>query len=92
VTGDLNLDVLEGKNALEVKHANVSKARAVSLWLSRETWPFILATGDDNNDEVLFTQLPDSAYSIKIGLDISEALYYLESPTQLRLLLNEIAK
>ncbi len=92
LTGDLNLDVLEGKNVLEVKNANVSKARAVSLWLSRENWQFILAAGDDNNDEALFTQLPDSSFSIKIGLDISEARYYLESPTQLRRLLNEIVK
>jgi trehalose 6-phosphate synthase/phosphatase len=92
VTGDLNLDVLEGKKVLEVKHANVSKANVASLWLARENWEFILAAGDDSNDEALFAQLPDTAYSIKIGLDISEARAYLESSTQLRQLLNEIVK
>jgi trehalose 6-phosphate synthase/phosphatase len=89
-TGDLNLDVLEGKSVLEIKPVNVSKARAVSMWLSRNGWQFILAAGDDNNDEVMFSGLPASAYTIKIGLDISEARYYLESPTQLRRLLSEI--
>jgi trehalose 6-phosphate synthase/phosphatase len=89
-TGDLNLDVLEGKSALEIKPVNVSKARAVSTWLSRDHWQFILAAGDDNNDEVMFSELPDNAYTIKIGLDISEARYYLESPAQLRRLLSEL--
>ena len=89
-TGDLNLDVLEGKHVLEIKPVSVSKARAVSMWLARDRWQFILAAGDDNNDEVMFSQLPATAYSIKIGLDISEARYYLESPTQLRRLLSEI--
>jgi trehalose 6-phosphate synthase/phosphatase len=90
-TGDLNLDVLEGKSALEIKPVNVSKARAVAAWLARQDWQFILAAGDDANDELLFTQLPESAYTIKIGLDISEARYYLDSPAELRLLLSEIA-
>jgi trehalose 6-phosphate synthase/phosphatase len=89
-TGDLNLDILEGKSVLEIKPVNVSKARAVSTWLSRNSWRFILAAGDDNNDEVMFSQLPANAYTIKIGLDISEARYYLESPAQLRRLLSEI--
>jgi trehalose 6-phosphate synthase/phosphatase len=89
-TGDLNLDVLEGKSVLEIKPVNVSKARAVAAWLSRGRWKFILAAGDDNNDEVMFSQLPESAYTIKIGLDISEARYYLESPAELRRLLTEI--
>jgi trehalose 6-phosphate synthase/phosphatase len=91
LTGDLNLDVLEGKNVLEVKPINVSKARAISLWLSQGNWQFILSAGDDNNDEVLFSQLPDSAFSIKIGLDISEARYHLESPEHLRRLLKEVS-
>ena len=56
----------------------------------RFSWRFILAAGDDNNDEVMFSQLPANAYTIKIGLDISEARYYLESPAQLRRLLSEI--
>jgi len=38
----------------------------------------------------MFSQLPDNAYTIRIGLDISEARYYLESPAQLRRLLSEI--
>jgi trehalose 6-phosphate synthase/phosphatase len=90
-TGDLNLDVLEGKRALEIKPVNVSKANAVSMWLSRGSWQFILAAGDDNNDEVMFSGLPADAFTIKIGLDISEARFYLESPTRLRQLLSEIA-
>ncbi|MBN2551377.1 MAG: bifunctional alpha,alpha-trehalose-phosphate synthase (UDP-forming)/trehalose-phosphatase [Spirochaetales bacterium] len=90
-TGDLGLDVLEGKNVLEIKPVNVSKARAVSMWLARDRWQFILAAGDDNNDEVMFSQLPESAYSIKIGPDISEARYYLDSPAHLRQLLAELA-
>jgi trehalose 6-phosphate synthase/phosphatase len=89
-TGDLNLDVLEGKSVLEIKPVNVSKARAVSKWLPANSWQFIMAAGDDNNDEVMFSELPATAYTIKIGMDISEARYYLESPTQLRRLLYEI--
>jgi len=89
-TGDLNLDVLEGKSVLEIKPVNVSKTRALSMWLSRNSRQFILAAGDDTNDEVMFAQLPEWSYTIKIGLDISEARYYLESPGHLRRLLSEI--
>jgi trehalose 6-phosphate synthase/phosphatase len=90
--GDLGLDVLESEKALEVMNANISKGRAASLWLAREPWDFILAAGDDPTDEAMFSLLPESAFSIRIGLDISAARFYLESSQRLRQLLKELIK
>jgi len=90
MTGDLNLDVLEINTVLEVKQANINKSQAVGQWLADKKWQFVLAAGDDSTDEEVFTQLSASSYSIKVGMGISEARFYVESPGHLRRLLREL--
>ena len=59
-------------------------------WISKKQWDFILAVGDDLTDEDFFAKLPDTAYSIKVGLGSSLAKFYMESVDKVRGLLENI--
>lgn len=63
----MNVAVLEGSKAVEVKNAGAHKGRAAMRWLSRQGWDFIFAAGDDHTDEDMFSALGEQAYSIKVG-------------------------
>ncbi|KPL00530.1 MAG: trehalose-6-phosphate synthase [candidate division Zixibacteria bacterium SM23_73_3] len=90
LTANLNLGVLEGSKVIEIKSVGINKGRAALHWLSKNTWDFILAIGDDWTDEDLFAILPESAYSIKVGLSPSKAKFNLDSVEQVRSLLKEL--
>ncbi len=60
------LELLQGNKVLEIKNPRINKGTAAQRWLRRD-YDFILALGDDITDEELFTALPKSAYSLKIG-------------------------
>jgi trehalose 6-phosphate synthase/phosphatase len=90
LTANLNLQVLEGNKVVEVKNTGVNKGRAALPWISRKTWDFILAIGDDLTDEDIFRVLPATAWSIKVGFSASVAKFSLGSPSQVRPLLREM--
>jgi trehalose 6-phosphate synthase/phosphatase len=73
LTANLKLDIAEGNKIVEVKNAGINKGHAAMKWISKKKWGFILAIGDDVTDEDLFRELPEFAYSIKIGLAPSRA-------------------
>ncbi len=89
LTANLNLQVLEGSRAIEIKNTGVNKGQAALRWLSKD-WGFIMAAGDDATDEDLFGALPDSAYSIKVGLGPSRAKFNLSSTDDVLQLLKEL--
>jgi trehalose 6-phosphate synthase/phosphatase len=89
---NLDLSLLEGNKMIEIKNTDVSKGRAAARFLESEEWDFVLAVGDDWTDEDIFTMLSDDDYSIKVGVDISSAKYFLESPDQVRELVQELAE
>ncbi len=87
LTANLNLGILEGSKVVEIKSVGINKGRAALHWLSKEAWDFILAIGDDWTDEDLFAVLPESAYSIKVGLTPSKASFNLDSVKEVRSLI-----
>jgi len=90
LTTHRGLEVLEGSRVVEVKNTGISKGRAAKRWLARDKYDFILAIGDDWTDEDTFSVLPDSAFSIKVGLGMSQAVYSLHSVQDVRELLIEL--
>ena len=93
LTANLDLQVLEGNKVLEIKNAGVNKGKAASQWLSLDQWDFILAIGDDQTDEDIFKVVPKNVgYTIKVGLDHSEATYSLLGVEEVRLLLEDLTK
>ncbi len=91
VTENLNVGIIDGSKVLEVKDTAVHKGRAVSKWLKEENSDFIFAAGDDPTDEDLFDVMPESAYSVKVGMNRSRARYHIKDWRALRRLLDEMA-
>jgi len=87
---NLNLEVLEGSRVIEIKSVGIDKGRAVLKWILSDDWDFILAVGDDWTDEDVFSVLPDSAYSIKVGLSPTKARYNVKSYLDVRKLLKKL--
>ncbi len=88
----LDLSILEGSKVIEVKNSGVNKGIAVQKWLDRQHYDFIFAIGDDWTDENTFETVPESAYSIKVGIGYTKARYTIPSPKDARNLLKEMAK
>ena len=89
LTANQDLQVLEGNKVVEVKNAGVNKGKASLNWINDQDWDFIIAIGDDHTDEDTFKVLPQSAYSVKVGLASSVARYNVTSVAQVRSLLKD---
>jgi trehalose 6-phosphate synthase/phosphatase len=76
-TANIDVQVLQGKKVVEVRNAGIHKGVAARHWMSRMDYEFVLGIGDDWTDEDLFKVLPESAYSIKVGVANSHARFNL---------------
>ncbi len=79
-----NLSVLAGNKVLEIKNSGVNKGRAALQVLSAENYDFIFAIGDDWTDEYMFKELPENSFTVKVGLQKTQAKYYIESTKKVR--------
>ena len=86
----LALGVLDGSKVIEVKDATINKGQAAAWWLAAGGHDFILAAGDDWTDEDMFSALPETAYTIKVGRVASKARFSLNSYMDLRVLLKKL--
>ncbi len=84
------LVILQAHKALEIKPGNYDKSAAVNYWLRQQSFDFILAAGDDTTDEDIFTALPASAHTFKIGPDPTSAQNRLSNPQALLQLLSNL--
>ncbi len=73
-----DLELLQGNKVLEIKNPHVNKGAAAMLWLNKPH-DFVIAIGDDVTDEELFSILPLSSHSIKVGRGITQAQYRVGS-------------
>jgi trehalose 6-phosphate synthase/phosphatase len=90
-TANLDLQVLRGSKVIELRNPSVNKGAAVQHWLARKQFDFILAIGDDWTDEDIFTVLPESAYSLRVGSTArTHARYRLRDPQTVLELLKEL--
>ncbi len=90
LTSNLNLEILHGEKVIEIKPMGISKGLSADYWISQKDWDFILAIGDDWSDEDTFQNLPDSAYSIKVGTRSSLSKYNIKSSIEVKTLLKEL--
>ncbi|MGC9343383.1 MAG: trehalose-phosphatase, partial [Bacteroidales bacterium] len=87
---NLNLEVIEGNKFLEIKNSAFNKGKAAMDYSRRNSFDFILAIGDDFTDEYLYEELPESAFTLKVGHSKTLAKYSLESFKEARSILKEI--
>jgi trehalose 6-phosphate synthase/phosphatase len=90
LVAESEVGVMEGNNILEIKNLGINKGHAAWRWLSRGVWDFVLAMGDDLTDEDLFSALPASAYSVKVGSSASRASFRVSSVEKARAFLKEL--
>jgi len=90
LTASMDVSVLSGNKVIELRPMSANKGKVALSWISRQSWDFILAAGDDSTDEDLFGILPKDAYSIKVGLGGSKAKFNLSSPQRMVELLQKL--
>ncbi len=90
LTAALDMEILDGNKIVMVKPSGMNKGRAAASWLVKKQWDFILCAGDDWTDEDMFVVLPDTAYSLRVGLKVSRARFNLNSPREVRRLLSAL--
>lgn len=90
-TANIDLQVIQGKKVIEVRNAGNHKGKAGLHWLTKEQHDFIFVAGDDWTDEDLFSVLPDTAYSIRVGLVTSRARFNLIDSGEVCALLESMA-
>lgn len=89
---DRHLQVLEGDMVVEIKNFEVNKGVATRKWLKKYPAEFYMAIGDDWTDEDTFGALPETAYTIKVGVQNSKARFNVESVDDVRVLLHKMAE
>jgi len=88
---DLGLQLLPGDKIIEVKNAEINKGKAALKILDEHEYLFVLAIGDDYTDEDIFKALPKSAFTVKVGGNISAATWYVRNYSDVRRLLGAFA-
>jgi len=76
-----NLQIMRGNKVVEIKSPYHTKGSEAKRILKNDTFDFILAMGDDTTDEDTFRELPNEAYTIKIGTISEIARYNLRNQT-----------
>jgi trehalose 6-phosphate synthase/phosphatase len=87
-----DLSVLNGNKVMEIKSSNVNKGRAAMRIFTQETYDFVFAIGDDWTDEFMFQELPETAVTVKVGRQKTQAKYYLDSIKNVRDLLKRFTE
>lgn len=91
-TATISLQVLRGHKVIEVRTAGINKGTAALHWLAKGRYECILAIGDDLTDEDMFGVLPESAYSIRVGIANTRARFNLREPREVVQLLEALVK
>jgi trehalose 6-phosphate synthase/phosphatase len=91
LTANSDVHVLQGNRTVEIRPAVANKGTAVMQMLSAISPDFVLCIGDDVTDEDMFAALPESAYSIHVGLGQTEAMFSLPGVDDFRELLKSMA-
>lgn len=87
------LVVLEGAKNLEIRPRGIHKGLVGNaLGAISDPTIEILAIGDDRTDEDLFSSLPSTAITVKVGSGSTRAKYVLDNVGEVRLLLEELCE
>jgi trehalose 6-phosphate synthase/phosphatase len=89
-TGNIDVQIVQGSKTVEIRSSGINKASAARLWLSKQDFDFILAIGDDGDDEDLFMVLPAHAHSVRVGIARTGAQFNLREPWEVVKLLEAL--
>lgn len=89
---EADLEIHYGHMIIEVKPRSVHKGNAASTLYEKYPAPFIFSAGDDYTDEEMFAQLPDTAYTVKVGPGKTRARFQVSRMEKILALLEELEK
>ena len=87
----LGLQIMRGNKIIEIKSPIYTKGSEAKRLLSLGNFDFILAVGDDTTDEDTFRELPEVAYTLKVGGTSEAARYSVSSQSKVLPLLDVIS-
>ncbi|GAB4010228.1 bifunctional alpha,alpha-trehalose-phosphate synthase (UDP-forming)/trehalose-phosphatase [Spirosoma migulaei] len=90
VSSSIPLTVIQGNKVVEVKPAQHSKGTVALAIAEQKPYDFIISIGDDTTDEDMFRQLPNWAYTMKVGSGMSFARYRLARQQDVETLLQRM--
>jgi len=91
-TGNIDVQVVQRNKTVEVRNTGIGKAAAARLWLAERQFDFVIAIGDDADDEEIFRVLPSHAYSIRVGITSTMARFNVREPKEVVELLTGLAQ
>jgi len=91
IVADTDLSIFSGNKIVEVKPSKINKGTIAKELFDEFSAQFVLCIGDDYTDEDMFEALPEEAFTIKVGLDDTAALFSIENVAEVHKLLGEIA-
>ena len=84
IAADQGIQMMPGNKVIELRNMEVNKGKAALTWLHNKECDFIMAMGDDHTDEDIFKSIPDDAYTIKVGTNLSSAKFFLHDYREVR--------
>jgi trehalose 6-phosphate synthase/phosphatase len=87
-----SLMLQEGSKVLELKDSRVNKGTAVSHMLDHTSYDFLFGAGDDLTDEDVFRAMPQTAYTVKVGLGRTAARFRTKSWVTMRKVLRHFVE
>ncbi len=91
LSSSVPLAVIQGSKVIEVKPAQHSKGTVAVTIFDDKPYDFVVSIGDDTTDEDMFRQLPNWAYTIKVGAGVSFARYRLARQRDVVALLRQMS-
>ena len=91
LVANLNLEILEGNKVIEIKNHGINKGRTAQMLLRNSPADKIVAIGDDWTDEFLFSEIPNEAITIKVGMAKTMANFKVENVNEVRDLLKKFS-
>ncbi|KAI0986705.1 hypothetical protein GJ496_010909 [Pomphorhynchus laevis] len=88
--GNRDIEVIEGKESLEIKHAASKRVHSNHWWFenrARKLWDIVIVVGDDLRDQELFSianSYTDNSFTINVGMTSTIAKYSVPTVCKIR--------
>jgi trehalose 6-phosphate synthase/phosphatase len=85
-----DVGIFSGNKIIEIKPRAIRKSTIVGELLDSNPADFVLCAGDDYTDEDMFEALPETAYTIRVGMHETHARFQISSVEKLRGILKSL--
>ncbi|MEK0307265.1 bifunctional alpha,alpha-trehalose-phosphate synthase (UDP-forming)/trehalose-phosphatase [Bifidobacterium favimelis] len=86
----LGLMIMENSKVVEVTPVATSKGQAVLPYITSGDYDFMMALGDDETDETMFSVMPEGGWTIKVGPGQTRAHLRVLDPAAVTMLLADL--